>query len=181
MKWTNRNPRRITAAAAAACAVLLLPALALAAPGSPARPASLAIARPCQTPGLVIWLDTNGSGAAGSTFFHLKFTNLSRHRCTLNGFPFVRAISLRRHRLGSRAAFHHRTPHAVTLGRGKTATALLQIVDAGNFPPPACHPVTAAGLRVFPPNQTRSKVVPFPFSACSRRGPVYLTVGPVRK
>jgi Domain of unknown function (DUF4232) len=68
----------------------------------------------------------------------------------------------------------------VTIGRGKTATAVLQIVDAGNFPPSACHPVTAAGLRVFPPNQTRSKVVPFPFGACSRRGPVYLIVGPVR-
>ena len=149
--------------------------------GSPAGPASRAIVRECETPGLVIWLDTNGSGTAGSTFYHLEFTNLSGHRCTLNGFPFVRAVDLRRHSLGSRAAFDHRTPRVVTIGRGKTARAVLQIVDTGNFSPSACHPVTAAGLRVYPPNQTRSKVIPFPFSACSRKGPVYLIVRPVRK
>jgi hypothetical protein len=181
MNLTTRAVRRITASAAAAFAVILVPASALAAPGSPAGAASRAITRECQTPRLVIWLNTNGSGTAGSTFYHLEFTNLSRHRCTLNGFPFVRAVDLRRHRLGSRASFGHRTPHAVTLGRGKTAKAVLQIVDAGNFPPSACHPVTAAGLRVYPPNQTRSKVIPFPFSACSRKGPVYLIVRPVRK
>lgn len=180
MNLTTRAGRRI-AAAAAACAVILVPAVALAAPGSPTGAASRAAPRACETPGLVIWLNTNGSGTAGSTFYHLEFTNLSGHRCTLNGFPFVRAIDLRRHRLGSRAAFEHRTPHAVTIGRGKTARAILQIVDAGNFPASACHPVTAAGLRVYPPNQTRSKVIPFPFSACSRRGPVYLIVRPVRK
>jgi hypothetical protein len=181
MNLTSRASRRITAFAATACAAILVPALALVASGPPAGAASRAMARTCETPGLVIWLNTHGSGTAGSTFYHLKFTNLSGHRCTLNGFPFVRAIDLRRHRLGSRAAFDHRTPHSVTIGRGKTATATLQIVDAGNFPPSACHPVTAAGLRVYPPNQTRSKVIPFPFSACSRRGPVYLIVRPVRK
>lgn len=181
MKLTTRAVRRIAASAAAACAVLLVPALAFAAAGSPAGSASRAVPRACETPGLVVWLNTNGSGTAGSTFYHLKFTNLSGHRCTLNGFPFVRAIDLRRHRLGSRAAFDSRTPHSVTIGRGKTATAVLQIVDAGNFPASACHPVTAAGLRVYPPNQTRSKLIPFPFSACSRTGPVYLVVRPVRK
>jgi hypothetical protein len=42
-----------------------------------------------------------------------------------------------------------------------------------------CGPVTAAGLRVYPPNQTQSRVTPFPFTACSKNGPVYLTIGPV--
>ncbi len=181
MNLTTRAVRRLAAAAAAACAVILLPAVALAAPGSPAGPASRAAVRACETPGLVVWLNTNGNGTAGSVFYHLEFTNLSGHRCTLNGFPFIRAVNLHHHRLGSRAAFSNRTPRSVTIGRGKTATARLQIVDVGNFPPSACHPVTAAGLRVYPPNQTRSRLVPFPFGACSRRGPVYLTVGPVRK
>jgi hypothetical protein len=40
--------------------------------------------------------------------------------------------------------------------------------------------VTAAGLRVYPPNLTTSKVVPFPFSACSLTGPVYLNVRAVK-
>ena len=177
---TRRAAHRITAAAAVASAAILVPAIAVAAPRSPASPASPAIARECQTPGLVLWLDTNGSGAAGSIFYHLQFTNLSGHRCTLNGFPFVAAVSLRGDQLGRRASFGHFTPHAVTLGRGKTANAVLQVVDVGNYPRSACEPVTAAGLRVFPPNQTRSKVIPFPFGACSRSGPVYLTVRPVR-
>jgi hypothetical protein len=181
MNLTARAVRRITASAAAICAVLLVPTLALAAPGPAAGPASRAVARACETPGLVIWLNTNGSGTAGSTVYHLKFTNLSGHRCTLNGFPFVRAVNLRNHRLGSRASFNHRTPGTVTLGRGKTATAMLQLVEVGNFSASACHPVTAAGLRVYPPNQTRRKLIPFPFSACSKAGPAYLIVGPVRK
>ena len=40
--------------------------------------------------------------------------------------------------------------------------------------------MTAAGLRVFPPNQTQSKRVPFPFTACSKTGPLYLKIMPVQ-
>jgi len=54
--------------------------------------------------------------------------------------------------------------------------AVLRIVEAGNFPASACREVTAAGLRVFPPGQTASKVVPFPFQTCSRAGQSVLSV-----
>jgi hypothetical protein len=60
-------------------------------------------------------------------------------------------------------------PNVVTLARESTATAGLRIVDACNFPASACREATAAGLRVHPPGQTRSKLVPFPFKACARR------------
>jgi hypothetical protein len=147
----------------------------MASAGSQARPAA---ATPgCQTPGLVIWLDTSGNGTAGTTFFKLHFTNLSGHACTLNGFPFLFAVNLSGRQVGRRAVFRKPAPHLVTLANGKTATALLGIVDTGAFAPSACRPVTAAGLRVFPPNQTRSKLVPFPFRTCSRRhGPASLNV-----
>ncbi len=182
MKLTTRAARRISAAAAAVCAAIFVPAVALAAPGQPASQASPAAAPLCQTPGLVIWLDTQGNGTLGSVFYDLEFTNLSGHRCTLNGFPFLAAVDLHGHQVGRRASFDHSTaPHQVTLGRGKTATAVLQVVDAGNYPRTACHPVTAAGLRVYPPNQTRSKIVPFPFPACSKTSPHILFVGPVKK
>ena len=68
----------------------------------------------------------------------------------------------------------------VTLRTGDTATAVLQISQAANFPPAACHLVTAAGLRVYPPGAFTSKIVPIPFPACSRSGPVYLQVQRVR-
>ena len=182
MKLTTRAARRISVAVAAACAAIFVPAIALAAPGQPASQAAPAVAPLCQTPGLVIWLDTNGDDTAGSAYYHLEFTNLSRHRCTLNGFPFLAAVDLHGHQLGRRASFDHSTaPHLVTLGRGKTVTALLQVVDAGNYPRTACHPVTAAGLRIYPPNQTRSKIVPFPLPVCSKTAPRILIVGPVKK
>jgi hypothetical protein len=68
----------------------------------------------------------------------------------------------------------------LTLRPGDTASAVLQISQAANFPSRACHRVTAAGLLVYPPNTFKSKIVPIPFSACSRRGPVFLHVERVR-
>ncbi|MDQ6776700.1 MAG: DUF4232 domain-containing protein, partial [Actinomycetota bacterium] len=122
-------------------------------------------------------LNTQGNGAAGSIFYALELTNLSGQTCTLNGYAGVSAVDLAGHQLGSAASRDtSHTPRTVTLASGATATAVLRIVQAGNFPSAACHEVTAAGLRVFPPNLTTSKVVPFPFSACSSTGPVYLTV-----
>jgi hypothetical protein len=54
-------------------------------------------------------------------------------------------------------------------------------VDALNFPASVCHPVTAAGLKIFPPGQTRATFVfSFSFLACSAKGPRYLAVRPVQ-
>ena len=131
----------------------------------------------CGTAGLVVWLNTQGDGAAGSIDYTLKFTNLSGHACTLLGYPGVSAVDLAHRRLGSPAGRNpHVAPRTVRLASGATATAVLQIAEAGNFPAATCRKVTAAGLRVYPPNQTSSELVPFPFSACSRTGPVYLHV-----
>ena len=174
--------RRIAAVTAVAGAIMAAPAIAMASSHSPARPAGAAVAPACQTPGLVIWLDTNGNATAGTTFYNLHFTNLSGHACTLNGYPFLFAVNLAGHLVGRRAPFRKPGPHLVTLAKGKTATAVLGIVDTGNFSRSACRPVSAAGLRVYPPNQTRSKLVPFPFLTCSRRhGPASLNVGAVTK
>jgi hypothetical protein len=180
MQLPALSSRRLIGAGAIACAAVLAPVVALAATSS--SPRELAGGTPrCTTAGLVVWLNTQGSGTAGSTFYKLKLTNLSGHACTLTGYPGVSGVNLAGHRLGSAAARDHSvTPHTVRLPAGATRTAVLQIVNVGNFSATACHPVTAAGLRVFPPNTFRSKVVPFPFRACSRSGPAYLIVRPVR-
>ena len=67
-------------------------------------------------------------------------------------------------------------PASVTSAAATLTAAVLQVAHTGVYPPPECRPATAAGLRVYPPNQKGSKVVPFPFRACSRVGPVYLHV-----
>jgi hypothetical protein len=195
--------RRLAALILGCCAILL-PGSAQAVPVGPAtqagsaghaaqtRAARHAAARhvtarhatepACETPGLVIWFNTSGDAAAGSVFYDLEFTNLSAHACTLNGFPFIHAVGLAGGNLGRRAGFTSATPHTITLGVGHTAKALLQIVDVANFPASQCKPVDAAGLRVYPPNQTRAKEVPFPFGGCSNgSGPVFLRVAPVTK
>jgi Protein of unknown function (DUF4232) len=171
--------RRILAAGVASAAILM-PTAAVASPGSPSGPGQAGPAA-CATPKLDIWLNTAGSGAAGTIYYDLKFTNLSGSTCTLLGFPGVSGVNLSGTQLGSAASRNHAfTPHTVTLANGATATAKVGIVQVSLFQPSQCHPVTAAGLRVFPPGQTASKVVPFPFGACSHSGPVYLTITTVR-
>jgi hypothetical protein len=184
------SPARLIAVAALAGAAVLIPAAALGADPSagptaattPSAPLLIAASTPpCTTSGLVVWLNTQGNGTAGSIFYTLELTNLSAHTCTVAGYLGVSAVNLAGHTLGSPASRDHATtPHTVTLAPGATATGLLRIVEAGNFPSSACHQVTAAGLRVFPPNLTTSKVIPFPFSACSHTGPVFLSVRAVR-
>jgi Protein of unknown function (DUF4232) len=138
--------------------------------------------RQCATSGLVIWLDTEGSGTAGSRYYKLEFTNLSRGACHLLGYPGVSAVDLGGHQLGSAAdRDHFDRPRLVRLAMRATATAVLRIVEADNFPRSSCHQVTAAGLRVFPPDGTASKLIPFPFRACSRAGLLYLSVRALQK
>jgi hypothetical protein len=146
--------------------------------GSLARPAGArAAVAPCKTSGLVVWIDTRGNAAAGSVFYTLKLTNESGRTCTLGGYAGVSAVSLGGRRLGSPAARDRGvTPRVITLRNGATTSAQLRIVQALNFPRTTCRPVMAAGVRVYPPSQTTSKVVPIPFRACSRVGPVYLQV-----
>jgi hypothetical protein len=52
----------------------------------------------------------------------------------------------------------------------------LLITDVAFFPPAACHPANAIGLKVFPPNTRTATVVSFSFRACARKGPVFLRV-----
>ena len=140
-----------------------------------ARTATTSAAR-CASSGLVAWVNTQGDGTAGSIYYKLEFTNLSGHSCTLTGYPGVSAIDLNGHQLGSPAARNPSHVGAVSLANRASATAVLRIAEAGNFPNSTCHRVSAAGLRVYPPNQTAAKLIPFPFDACSRTGPVYLSV-----
>ena len=183
MRPTVSTIKRI-AVATAAVAGLAVAGPALAQESHPASTASSTTAPPCQSSGIDDWLDTSGSVAAGTAFFHLEFTNLSGHSCTLQGFPFVFAVNLSGHQIGNDAVFNHAFPaNSVTVGNGKTIHAVLGIVHTGNFRASACKPVTAAGLEVFAPTGINEvgRTVPFPFSACSARGahaPNFLTVTP---
>jgi len=148
------------------------------APSAAAPEAAASAAPPCKTSALDIWFENEiGGGTAGSVFYRFQFTNLSGHTCTLKGYPKVLAVNLKGQRIGSPAS-HETTvkPHLVKLAPEKSAPALIRVVDAENFPPSACHPVTAAGFRVSPPGNIASRLVPFPFRACSKVGNGNLSV-----
>jgi hypothetical protein len=164
------------AAAGIACAVILTPAAALAAPAHPAAPRAAAVSA-CATSDLRVWLGVPGEGAAGTTAYQLELSNVSHHTCTLFGFPGVSAVAAAGRQLGSPAVRDHadRT-RLVTLGGGATAHVFLLITNVAFFPPSACHPANAIGLKVFPPNNRAATVVSFFFQACAKKGPVFLRV-----
>ena len=179
----------------AAAGIVGLAALAAAPPhaGSarwglaPARPTAAPASAPsCTTSRLVVWLDTRSTGVPGGSYYNLEFTNLSGHACSLEGYPGVSAVGMSGHQLGREASRNPaHVPHVVvlssptenaTLGRSDTATVVLKITDVGVYGPSTCDDASAAGLRVFPPNQSTSTFVPYPFTACSHTAPTVLTV-----
>lgn len=177
LSWRLDHLVRRTATPAVSILTVVLASAAM------ASSAASRVTPACATSGVVAWLNTEAGGAAaGSTYYKLEFTNLSGRSCTLRGYPVVSAVDLHGRRVGS-AAGRNPTgpPRTITLKPGASAAAVLQIADAYNYPAATCHRTTAAGLRVYPPNQTQAKTVPFPFLACSRTGPTYLSVAPVQR
>ena len=181
MHLPTLSSRRLAGAAVLACAAVLIPVAARAATAAPATPGA-ASAPPCPTAGLVIWL-TNGSAAAGTFYYDLNFTNLSGHACTLRGHPGVSAANLGGARVGTPAGWGNRGNaklRTIRLANGATATAVLAVTDVYNYPAGVCHRVTAAGLRVIPPNQFTSKLVPYPIGACTT-SQVFMQAGVVQR
>lgn len=181
MHFPTTSPRRVIGAAAIACAAALVPVAALAATSAPAsRPASTPA---CATSGLVIWFAPQaGGGYAGGYYYNINFTNLSGHACTLRGYPGVSAVSLTGHQIGSpagRGANLGTKVRTIRLAEGATARAQLNVGDPGKWS--QCSPFpTAAGLRVYPPGQFSSKVVPYPLGACGHTGVAWMGAGPVQ-
>ena len=177
----TRHPalRRLTAVATTAVFSTLAAMAASGVSTVSAAPSATQAAPPaCASSGLVTWIDTNGNGAAGTIFYRLQFTNLSGHTCTLRGYPGVSGIDLHGHALGAPAIRQTGPVHRITLTNGATAKALLGIAESSFFPPATCQPATAAGLRVFAPNQSVAKTVPFPFGICTH-GPSNLRIRPI--
>lgn len=169
--------------ASALCLPAVLAGLLVAmAPSAGAAGAVASSAPPCKTSGIDIWFEPDiGGGTAGSIFYRFQFTNLSGHRCTLEGYPKVFAANLAGQRFGSAAGHEEAgTPHTVSLAAGESASALVRVTEAGNFSPSDCHPRTAAGFRVSPPGQAASRFVPFPFEACAKPGHSNLAIRAVK-
>jgi len=135
----------------------------------------------CKTAGLVMWLNPEDSGAAGSLYYKLEFVNLSGRACKLTGYPGISAVSLSGHQIGASAKREVTgQPRTVTLVPEGEATALVHVVDVGALPS-SCRPTAAAGFRVYPPGETASRVVPYPFHACANARESAMWVGALKR
>jgi Protein of unknown function (DUF4232) len=119
------------------------------------------------------------NGTAGTTFYPLKFMNTGKLGCTLRGYPGVSAVTGSGKQIGSPASQISSSYRTVTLLAGKSASAQVGIVETGNFSSSQCAPVTAAGLKVFPPGQGKAVTIKKSFSTCSSTTVISLTVRPV--
>ena len=149
---------------------------------------------PCAASGLDAWVGLGttrstsipGNGhhvQADTTYYTLEFTNISARSCSLYGYPEVSAYAgsqVAGTQIGSPAAQDPTIrPQPVTLAPGATAHSVLRVTGTDQFQPTACVRVTAPELRVMLPQQGlrgRPALVPIALSACSRKGPKFLSV-----
>ena len=192
MKYLTMIPktsRRAAAVIAAAAAGLIAASAAVAAGSSGAvlaadtSHAAPAAVRACTADDLGVWLAVAQlDGAAGSVYYPLQFTNLSRHACAMRGFAGVSAVDRNLHQLGSPAGRAHVVPvRTVVLAPGRTAHAVLRYGDVTVSTAPGCHPTFRTfELRVYPPGQHHATYAAFDFEVCSHAGPVYMDIGPLQ-
>ena len=142
-----------------------------AASASPSASASSTAPTACATSSLSAKAGL-AQGTAGSIYQVIDFTNISNAPCSLYGYPGVSlasgASATQATQVG--AAASRSTASAatlVTLGPGQTANALLQIVEAGNYPSATCTPVTTSYLQIYPPNQTTPIYLGYQSTGCA--------------
>jgi len=152
---------------------------AVATPSSPAGPVTSAVS--CATSSLDVKQGL-AQGYAGGVYEVIDFTNTSNAPCSLYGYPGVSLVTGPPYTQVGLAAKRSTTSAKVkliTLAPGATANALLQIVDALNYPSATCGPTKATALKVYPPNQTAPVYLPNTSTACSKSVQT-MNIGPVQ-
>jgi hypothetical protein len=179
-----RTLRRLLVAAATAAVAVTAVAVtsASASTSAPLAPAATASIPGCGAADLGVWVAADQmTGAAGTWYYPLEFTNLSRHTCSLHGFAGVSALDRSGHQLGAPAFWDHfGTPRTVTLAPGATAHSVLGYGNAvvhGNCPPASVR--AASELRIYPPGEFTATHAMWDLDACAVNGKVFMFVRPI--
>ena len=132
----------------------------------------------CPTGNLAVSVSPDrGTGAAGSIYYPLDFTNISNHTCYLVGWPGVSATNVNGQQLGSAAVRDTSAPRQiVNLPHGGTAHAVLRYEDVQIDSSAGCKQTAAAFLKVYPPDQTSARRAFFSLPVCTVPGRVYLRI-----
>jgi hypothetical protein len=118
------------------------------------------------------------SGGGPAMRYAVQFTNVSPSACSLSGYPSVSAYGASGAQVGNAAARQASAVHRVVLAPGASADARV-VTSPASIEASLCHEVTADGLHVVLPGQTRGQDVQHALRACSARGqraPVFLRV-----
>ena len=146
------------------------PAATASTSSTPATALSPAVTGPAGCPNGSLQLKLGlAQGYAGGVYEVIDFTNTSGATCTLTGYPGVSLVSGPPYaQIGLAAKRSGTAPvKQITLAPGATANALLQVVDALNFPTATCSPAKATDLRIYPPNQTVAVFLPSDSQGCA--------------
>lgn len=122
-----------------------------------------------------------GSGAAGSQYVLITFTNKSGAPCWMYGYAGVSFVGNQDGTQLGKPARRAKSVSAspVKLADGNTETELLKIADAGVWDAKECVPTTSDGFRIYPPSSYTAAYVKFATTACQSKSVRQLTVFPV--
>jgi hypothetical protein len=142
----------------------------------PAQPSAASGPALCKAANLAAATDSTGGGAAGSVYMQLILTNSGTEPCLLKGFAGVSLTAgAEGEPIGEPAVRGESTPVTdVLLAPGQAGTATLRYSQARNHTD--CSRTQAAGLRVYPPEDTASLFLAQPREACSNAGIKLLTI-----
>jgi hypothetical protein len=171
-----KSIRRTIVATAAALTLGIGGAVWATTAASAAPAATRAAAAPaCATANLSVWVDiSQGSGAAGTIFYPLDFTNTGSRACTLHGFPGVSATNANTGQIGRAAGWDPLyKAKTVTIPAGGSAHAILSWVEIGNFTASGCKPTTASLIKVYPPGSKTAAFGFFSLQGCRSTKALY--------
>lgn len=119
-------------------------------------------------------------GTAGSAYLPIIFTNTGGGPCGIEGYPGVSFANSAGQQIGAaatRSSSPNSAPKQLTLPAGGSAYAALQIGDPGML---GCKTQAIPSLRVYPPNETASVVLPYKsYASCQGTSVKQLHIQPV--
>jgi hypothetical protein len=165
---------RVIAAAVAALGLGIGSAV-VATSSASAAPAAV---KECTSANLVTWVSPDlASGAAGTIYYALDFTNIGSHTCYLVGWPGVSAQNFGFHQLGNAAArLAYPARRIVNVPPGGTANATLRYLGYAVDKSAACRETNATYLNVYPPDQRSARLAFFDNPVCTVKGRTYLEI-----
>jgi hypothetical protein len=135
---------------------------------STSPPSTTAAVARCAISSLVVTLTSKGA-AAGTEYLELDFKNTALRACTLQGYPGVSFVDAGGSQIGAAVPRMAGASGAVVAAPGAAVAALIAyhdvVVGIDN-----CQPTMAAGIRVYPPDETASVIVATKLAVCADPG-----------